>query len=246
MPFGSSRTRNESGTTRMDSPYLKLLPGDRVIRILDQEEHSYWRYWINVNVNGKQQGRSVVVAMDNPIKRMMDAMGKEAPGYRKVERRMMLNVLDRTPIIRWGDGSTLYADAKNVFTDPNNGKPLAVPATQPNNRVMILDFGANLMDQFMHWHERVFNRANMQEKLPIWNMDLRISTLGSGKEVKRIVTPELDQEPLPDELSNLPKYDLDKLCRPMPNDAVQKLLDGVDYNEVIAELGWERVAPLWN
>lgn len=246
MAFGSSRNRNDSGTSRSDSPYLKLLAGDRVIRILDMEEKSYWRYWINVNVGGRMSGRSIVVAMDNPIKRMMESIGKDAPSFRKVEKRMLLNVLDRTPIVRWGDGTTIYADANNVFVHPETGKPMLNPAVIANNRVMILDFGANIMDQLIHWHNRIVNRADMSEKLPIWRFDLRISTIGSGKDVKRIITPDFDQEVLPSELASLPRYDLDKLARIMPNDAVQKILDGVDYNEVVTELGWERVVPLWN
>jgi hypothetical protein len=245
MAFGDSKQRKGSEGGRTESPYIKLAAGERVIRIRDDEEFSYWRYFINVNVNGQQQGRSIVVAMDNPIKKMMDQLGADHPNFRKVERRMLLNVLDRTPVVRWTDGTTLYPDQSGVFTNPESGTRLSDPARVANNRPMILDFGPQLMEFFMAYHNRLRNKQNLDELLPIQRVDLRVATFGKGFDTKRIVTADQDTDPLPPELAALPKYDLKKLTQPMPNEAIQQLLDGADYNEVTRALGWERVQPLW-
>jgi len=244
MAFGDSNQRGGAGT-RQESPYLRLPPGERIIRILDDEEVSFWRYFIPVNVGGKQKSLSIVVAQDNPIKRLMDQVGPDSESFRKVERRMLLNVLDRSPIVRWMDGTTLYPNEQNQFVNPETGKLIVNPGLQPNNRVMILEFGSQLMDFFKAYHKRLRNRDNLDETLPVQRVDLRIATMGTGLNTKRTVMADGDTAPLPDELLNLPRYDLKKLTSPMPNEAVQRLLDGADYNDVLASLGWERLQPLW-
>jgi hypothetical protein len=183
--------------------------------------------------------------MDNPIKRMMASLGPEHPQFRKVERRMLLNVLDRTPVVRWTDGTTLYADAGGVYHNPESGAILSNPAVVPNNRVMILEFGPQLMDFFVMYDGRVRNPENMAEVLPIQRLDLSVMTMGSGLTTKRTVMTSGDVGPLPAELANLPKYDLRKLTQPMPNEAIQRILDGADYGDVLKSLGWERIQPLW-
>jgi hypothetical protein len=193
MAFGA--TQQQRGTqsgAKFESPYIKLVD-DRLIRILDEEEIAFWRYFIPVNVgNGRTQGRSICVGMDNPIKTMMNGLGAEHPNFRKVENRMVLNVLDRTPVVRWADGTTLYADKSGRFTNPESGAALQGVKPVPNNRVMILEFGKQLMEFFVLYHNRLRDRVDMDVLLPIQRIDLRISTMGSGLDTKRIVTADVD------------------------------------------------------
>jgi len=80
-----------------ESIYIKL-SGEQQIRILDKTEDVpfYWRYWMPVNVGGKTQDRSIVVGRSGPIAKFMASIGPEDRKFRKPQKRMLLNVLDRS------------------------------------------------------------------------------------------------------------------------------------------------------
>lgn len=250
MAFGESLQRRDTGSggtgTRFESPYLRLPAGERIIRIMDDEEVVFWRYFINVNVGGgRTGGKPIIVHRDNPIKTMMDSLGEGHPRFRKVERRMVLNVLDRTPIVRWTDGRTIWPNEGGIFLNPETGEPLVQPETQVNNRMYILELGSLLMQNFAHLHQNFRPKDDPSRQIPIQQVDVKITTFGSGKDTKRFAVATDVWGPLPKELANLPRYDLKEVTKPMPNESVQRLLDGDDYSDVLRDLGWERVQPLW-
>lgn len=245
MAFGHSTQRDETAT-RFENPYLNLKEGERVIRVLDREERSYWRYFIDVNVGGKKSGRPIVVGGgENPIRRYMDKLGKEHQDYRAPQKRMLLNVLDRTPVKLNKFGSPVYAgmDGRTFpSVDPATSEAIVNAPVAPHNKVLLMDFGNELMQALMVIHERIRHNQTF-EPLPIWALDIKIITKGTGKDTKRMAMPDMNQEPLPAELAALPKFDLALAVRVMPDVCQERLLNGEDYNVIMKELGWERLTP---
>lgn len=237
MAFGDSmkQAKTAGGSGTYDSIYLRLKPGTRTVRILDPDAHSFWQYWIEVNVNGMKQGRGIVVGgADNPIKRYMNTLGEDHPQYRKPSRQFALNVIDRTPVII-NDGVATYPD--------ENGR--IAPGARPSNRTMIMTFGTQLMDQMIGYDGRMRNPAT-GAPMRIQEFDLSIDTRGKGRDTVRVIIPVLvSDEPMPEELLLGERYNLQEAFRPMPEAAQEALVSGEDYITVIKELGWSSIKPLW-
>lgn len=246
MGFGSSIAQNapnsDSTNTEREQVYFKW-PEEALLRILNTEEFVYWRYYMRVKVGDQQQFRSIVVGPgDTPIKRHFEQFEKSDERRVRPGKRMLLNVLDRTPVKKVGN-TPIYAVGAGVFpaTGPN-GENLSNVPVEPNNKVYVLDFGSQLMTDFATYHQRVRKQKTF-EPLNIWDFDVRIISI-QGKEpkdVKRSVMPGEDQEPLPEELkASLLMYDLSKVVHPMPDAAQQRLLDGEDLLTILKELNWDR------
>lgn len=101
MGFGDNARpkTNADGTAQTgngESIYMKLA-GDQTVRILDKSEDvfTYWRYYMPVNVGGKQQDRSITVGRGGPIAQFMASIGDSDRRYRKPSKRILSNVLDR-------------------------------------------------------------------------------------------------------------------------------------------------------
>lgn len=220
MSFGNLATRKPAdGQTANESPFVSLKEGnDVVLRILDQEPVEFWMYWFDVNAGGSRVGRSLIVARDNPIRKYMDSLGEDNPKHRKPSHRARVNVLDRTP-----------DDKGNVA-----------------NKVKILEYGSNLDKEFGALHGRARKRTDFSKKLNIWDFDILFITSGSGRD--KVVKPmqHLDDDPLSPELLALPRYDLRQMCQPLPNEAIEALIDGRDYMEVMKSIGREGTYPMIN
>lgn len=223
MAFGATFQTPTESTEKRESPFLKLQENqDVVIRVLDPEITPFWSYYMFVNIGGQKVGRSIIVGRDNPIKDYMDSLGKENSKYARPTHRWRCNVMDRTPTDR--------------------GERV--------NKVMILEGGKRLLDEISPLDGRVRSRRDFSKKLSLQEFDILLVTTGSGKENKSTkAMQQLDDEegPLPHELLILPRYDLAKISMPFPNDAVQDLLDGKDYNEVMKAIGrngdWPMIDP---
>lgn len=221
MAFGTLNARKTGeGQEANDSPFLVLKEGtDVIIRILDEDATEFWSYWFEVNVgSGNRQGRSLIVPRDNPIRTYMDSLGADHPNFRKPSHRARLNVLDRTP------------DNKSV----------------PLNKVKILEYGSKLDAEFGALHGRARKRTDFNKKLMLWEFDLVLIT--SGERMQKLIKPmqHLDDDPLPDELLKLPRYDLQTMSQTIPNEALQRLVDGDDYLEVMKSLGRDGAYPMIN
>jgi hypothetical protein len=251
MPFGQTYENNRAGGSSevRESPYLRIKSGERIIRILDDDAVGFWQYFIDVNVGGKITGRSIIVGgSNNPIKRYMDSLEEGHPKYRRPSRRFLMNVYDRSPVIRV-DGQTYYADDRGNFPPQTNvkdkdGFPLI---SEPNNRIMLLEFGPSLMEDFMTLHKRIRN-PETGTAMSIQEFDLRIMAKGTGRDMKKTPIPGTDRDstkPLPEAVADGPRYDLASCTRPVPDEAQERLLAGEDYSTIIRSLGWEPIKPLW-
>lgn len=245
MAFGSSKQKASAGANdnaNLDT-YLRMTEGERIVRILDEEETSFWRYWLNgAAYPGCGKGKGIIVGRDSPIRQHMEALGKDHPDYRAPQRRYLLNVLDRTPVKKTSKGYPVYADGNGNFPNALGDENVSNSPVVPNNRVYVVEFGSQLLDSFVILHNKIKHR-NTYELLPIWGFDVKIFTKGSGLETKRMVFPDMDQDPLPEELFALPKYDLAQFTRVFPNAAQERILAGEDFGAIMKELGWERPVP---
>lgn len=240
MAFGKGRQQRSQEQTTFQPVYLKLSEGERIVRIIDHEPTEYWRYWLSgPRFTNLGKGRSIVVGKNGPIRQFMDAIGEEDPAFRKVQHRNLLNVLDRTPVKKTQKGVVVYANGNGKFPSTFEDEDITTQVIAPNDQVLVLDYGATLADAFDMLHENVRGRTT-GEPLPLWLFDVKIMTRGTGTDVTRMVLPHEEQGPLPDNLFALSKYDLAAMCRPMPDAAQERVLNGDDYAAIIKDLGWDR------
>ncbi len=246
MAFGSSLQQAPTeGTqsTNTEQVYFKF-GGENIIRILDEEEVTYWRYYMPVKVGDRQQDRSIVVGRGGPIRDFFASMDEKDPKRRRPSKRMLLNILDRTPVKKLDGGGVVYpVQGLDVFPKAGpNGESLADVPVEPNNKVYVLDLGPDLMGKLNTYHRRARNNKTF-EPMSIWEFDIRVVSIPGKepKDVQRTVMPDADQEPLSKELKDsLLKYDLTQVTHEMPADAQKRLLNGEDLLEILRELNWPR------
>lgn len=127
MAFGDN-TRQKSNadastnnSSDNSSPWLKLptdKPDETIIRFMDKTEdvYTYWRYYMKVNVGGKQQDRSLVVGRTGPIRSHMEQLGEDHPMFKRPGKRLLSNVLDRkTSQIKILDYGSQLLDKVSVY-----------------------------------------------------------------------------------------------------------------------------------
>jgi len=225
MAFGKAMTeRPEVAATERKqfvSPFLKLTPEkpEAVIRILDKDIVTFWRYWLKVNLGDRWDGRPVIVGRNSPIKEHFAQFQKGDKRYQSPAMRAYINVLDRTPV----DGV-------------------------PTNQVKIWEVGRELVEALQVFDGRQINRTTMQ-KMSLQEFDLmlvRVERRDQNGEVRAniVPSPSFNDDPLPEELLKLPRYDLVKMSQPMPDEAQIRLLNGESYNDVRNSLGWLGEYPL--
>lgn len=243
MAFGSSyakamENRSKGSDGPKESSYLRW-QGERIVRVLGGEK-VYRSFYFPVNIGGRTVGRSIVMhdAYDNPIQLHMRELGEDHPKFRKMSFRIITNAFDRTPVLRGSDGETIYSDEKGKF--PVKGDP------QPNNRVYLLEFGKNVMDQLTMLNERSRHPQTF-EPITINDMDIVLRTTGSGTSQTRMVFPHTAPgaaDPIPEDIAkDLMLYDLDMVVRPMPYEAQERVIAGEDYGDILKDLGWEPLRP---
>jgi hypothetical protein len=225
MPFGQALTERAvsvSDRPKFESPFLQLTAErpEAIIRILDEDVTTYWRYWMPVNLGDKWDGRPVIVGKNSPISQYMNTLDKQDPKRKTPVLRAYINVLDRTVV----DG-------------------------QPLNKVKIWDVGSDVVKSLQVFDGRQYNRRTM-EKMRLQEFDImlvRVPTRGQdGKErFTTVPSPSFNDEPLSEDLLVLPRYDLRKMVEPMPDDAQRALLGGAKYQDVRDSLGWTGVYPMY-
>lgn len=240
MAFGGSKQNKQQNDGPSQSAYLNMSEGDRIVRVLDQDETEYWAYWLN----GKDwsncgKGKSIIVGRDGPLRRHFEELGKDHPSYRKVGKKYVINVLDRTPVKKTLKGLPVYKLPNGSFPNDVNGESVVNSPIVPNNTVYIMNYGAQISDYFSVFHNKVNNRKTYQP-MAMWEFDLIITRKGVELATTYMAYPGDDQEELPDELLSLKKYDLSQVTRPFPAEAQERLIAGEDYMEIMKSLGWDR------
>lgn len=223
MPFGSAMTDRapQEQTQKFESPFIRLTADvpQLTIRILDNDVTTYWRYWLPVNLGDKWDGRPVIVGKNSPIREYMSKLDPKDSKFRRPQFRAYINVLDRTV----GDQG-------------------------PLNKVMIWDLGREMVEALQVYDGQQINRRTF-EKMRLQDFDLVLTRVvrkqADGSErATTVPQPGFNDEELPEEVLNQPRYDLAKMVQPMPDEAQLRLLNGENYNDVRKSLGWDNNYPM--
>jgi len=254
MAFGSTLKQPQTAATtdfNTDPIFLDIRDGIRVIRILGDEVQVKTYWFDKVNVKGKIGKRPFIVAVFRDGRWQTADKGKNAidlhydetvtdPEKRKKlypSQRFYVNVLDRTRIFTDKDGNVIYPNSNGDYPKGYNEEDAL-----PRNMVAILEASGG-KEGGKHFLQQIStlgdNLRSFQtgKRINLLETDIRIITKktldpSTGKETTvRTPMPDYDQNPLPEDLANLPLYDLEKFCKPWPNEALQEVIDGADYYE---------------
>lgn len=247
MAFGSIPNNKKESTdeTRTFEPvFFDHKQGMRIFRIRG-DAVQVKRHWFEVNVNGKRSGRPFIVAVFkdgewqgwnginpyiNPINAYAQTLSEEAQKKLWMATRFYINVLDRTPVIIQ-DGVVHYPDKAEKYDVRGN--------PEPHNKVLVME-GSDGKDDGKHLRQGIEDALvgarnyKTGERIESLNdTDLRMMIIGSGTDTKRPVSLGFDQEPLPEELMNIPLWDIQSWAVPWNYDALEELVNGADYNDVV-------------
>jgi hypothetical protein len=246
MAFGSTRTKpqDKTQTGKFDPVYLDVKAGKRVIRILS-DEISYRVYWLDVNVKSgdtlKIARRPIIAARlydgawkghadenwyKNPYQEYISTLDEEAAKKLYAKTRFIVNVYDRTEVIKTADG-VFYPDEKGNYS--------VTGEKAPHNTVMLLEGssgkedGKHLLQEIMDAQEDL-RSMETSKPLTLFESDIVISTKGTGIDTKRKVNGGFNQLPVEFVQSDL--YDLDSFVKPWPHQAIEDVMNGVEYGAV--------------
>lgn len=248
--------------------FLNTKNGIRVFRVPHgQEEIRVKRHWLALNDDGsyepkfgysegdKRRAVPVIVAVwnpdedrwvgdsknwrNNPIDRWVAGLDEADREKKYAQDVFFLNVLDLTKIIVGEDGTECYPD--------ENMKYAAKGTPKVNGVIKILTGSSGEPDgKSLYAHLLRTAKSALDddgEVISIYGYELRLVTSGKGKDTNRGFNMGAVR-PMPKEYENLPVYDLAAMCKPWPNDAIQALMDGADYNEVVKQYGIVLYPPL--
>jgi len=250
-------TESSSQSSRsMTSVFLDLKQGSRTFRFLPSLEDKnepmpgevVFSIWLPVKVGETMaerrffiddRGRSIIDSDDNQKGRME----KTRLGSR-VKLRFFMNVYDRTRVMKMADNVIIYPNAQNQYYT-KDGKQITDTKPKPNGQIMVLEGSVstragstrgllNELDGLAKTLYDVDDEGNTV-LLPITGVDIVMTTTGTGFDTSRKVHPGSNREPLPQDVLELPLYDLKSFTKPIDTNALRQLLDGRDYVEVVKE-----------
>lgn len=205
----------------------------------------------------------------NPLWQFIsDNYAKGSRERNAIKTLFALNVYDMTPVMRNETGQLFYPAEDGqwrLLAFGNNGKlidakdkqiklpvhykmdledALEAGHAEPLNKIRILEGsygkpgGKHLFAQFEQLANTVEDADGITRRLGEFN--LRLFTSGEGMDTVRAIRNLNNFNPLPNDVQFAARYDLDKWTRPWPDEAVQRLLDDEDYNEIVKEYELEQ------
>lgn len=225
-----------------------------------EEEVAFLFAWWEVMVNGEKKPRRLILNIDdrwtNPLWKHIEKNWPQKKGEKNnakerkaIKQGFAINVYDVSPVKRNDAGQLFYqseANEWNLLAYGNAGKLLdlkddKVPAktveAEPLNQVRILEGsygslpGGHLFAQLADNVDQVEDTDGMIRRLP--EFDLKLRTVGKELDTKRTIRNTNNFKPLPAEVVKAARYDLKSWLTPWPDAAIEELIDGEDYNEVV-------------
>lgn len=254
MGFGKMLNNAVTGASsggsnnRMPNVFLDVREGKRTFRFIPDPNNPQeplqgeivLSLWMPVKRADVMQERRIFI--DDASRKLIPEALKE-----KIKRRFFLNVYDRTRVIKLEDGTILYPNLHNAYFQKNSmtQKTEQVSGLQPkpNNSVMVLEGSVSLsatstrgglLNEIDALSRTIYNDDGTT-LIPITSVDIEMVTRGTGLATARSVHPGMNREPFPVEPSTLQVYDLANYTRPYPAQAIQALLNGADYGDIIKE-----------
>lgn len=251
---------NVSGN-RMPNVFLDLKDGKRTLRFIPDKNNPgeplpgeiVYSVWMPVLKDGQMVSRRVFVD-DAGRKALNDAdraagrEGDKAYAY-GIKPKFFMNVFDRTRVIKLPDGTIVYPNTKNEYwVKVDKGqRQITDIRPEPNNAIMILEGSVSLrsggrntglLNELDDLSKTIYNDDG-DKLLPITEVDIELITKtgATWRDTSRQVRPGFNREPFPEMALSLPLYDLKAFTKPWPVEAINALLKGNDYAEVIKQHG---------
>lgn len=211
----------------------------------------------------------------NPLwKYIQDNFAKGARERNAIKTLFALNVWDMTPVMRndigqlfypaedgqwrllaFGNGGKLIEANDKQIKLPTHYKmdiedALEAGHAEPLNKVRILEGsygkpgGKHLFSQFEQLANTVEDGDGITRRLGEFN--LRLLTTGKDMETVRTIRNLNNFLLLPHEANFSARYDLDTWTKPWNDEAVERLIDGEDYNEIVAEYKFAQFPELFD
>lgn len=228
--------------------YLRFVEGTPlIVRILDKVAYGANKHWIKrANASVLCLGEACPICKNNELLREQQSDSfKKAKGYIGISRRYLVNVLDRTPVLKDSETDVEYYPSKGRFptVDPSGEKSLVGLNPEPSNTIKVLERGKELFEQLKMIHNETLNismDADGQEVIEggLTSFDIKLITMGSGKEMAISVMPLLlnndDVNPILD-ASGLEPHILSSLGIELTPDEMIDLTHGVSLKDIFAK-----------
>jgi hypothetical protein len=191
--------RGEEFTPFVRPKYLRFVEGSPlIVRILDKTAYSVDKHWIQ-----KVNTSVICLGEQCPICKHNEELRAESPntfrrskGYIGINRRYMVNVLDRTPVLKDTETGIEYYASKGKFPtiDSSGEKSLVGLEPESSNTIKILERGRELFEQLSMIHNETIKVEDDVETGGLTSFDVKLVTMGRGKDTVITVMPMLTSD----------------------------------------------------
>ena len=240
-PFADFPERRDRTADFNRPVFLRMREGYQlIVRILDSHAEKVLKHWINSSKT------SVLCLGDEcPICQQNETIRRENPktfqkikGYIPVQRRWMVNILDRTPVIKDEETGEEYYAVKGKFptVTRDGGRSLVNVQSVPSNTIKILERGQTLFEMFAVIHADSVTEGDDGETGGITTFDVKLVPAGSGTDMVISVIPQQRNDDVTPilEQNNLTSYILSTVGIELTPDEVTNVVRGVSIRDIFA------------
>jgi len=243
--FGKTleESNKKGGKTRYGSDFIKINSDHpSVIRVLDAKPETSWSHFVPKGHHAFPQanagkGMSFMcpgwddcpICAYNRAQKEQDPKTKDTLNARRV---YTFNVLDRTPVVVCPSCEAEYYENGGSYpSECECGAELANVDPTPRNRVQIMQKGKRIIEQFKSFEEEP-ELGNLRD------YDIKLTTSGKGSETMTTCVPKqktkIDYDVIFGEnWEEEQLYDCAAIVKPLPVEAVNRILNGEDYYTVL-------------
>jgi hypothetical protein len=213
--------------------YFVWTPGEHVVRVLDEDVPAHLCYWFGsghvlaLGADDPQATQNKRIRMENPDN------FKKVKGYRGLNTRYFMNVLDRTIVKICPECNREVKSVSGEFpvTCPvcTKGQLASIEAA-PLNEVRIIQGGKTLFEQFVE--KQLTTKDEEGNEIGIQNFDCNLVVVGVGNKRQTVVMVGDGR----DEVSVPPEklYDNTKMIPEVTTEEMEKLVGGVSLRDLLA------------
>lgn len=239
-PFADFPERRDRTADFNRPVFLRLREGTPVtIRILDSHAEKVLKHWIN-----SSKTSVLCLGEECPICQQNEIIRRENPktfqkikGYIPVQRRWMVNVLDRTPVIKDEQTGEEYYSVKGKFPTVTSDGDRSLVNIQPvpSNTIKILERGQTLFELLAVIHADSVEEHG-EEAGGITKFDVKLVPAGNGTDMVISAIPQSKNDDIAPilEQNNLTPYVLSAVGIELTPDEVTNVVRGVSIRDIFA------------